>query len=480
MTGDETYSVEEIERWWASSTQRGIKRPYTSDTVLSLRDVFASPDKNTNQVDNDPALKLKELFSKLRQEAVRVGYEIDESSLELIKNAGYETAYVQDTNRGQITFDQILPKKVARFHETCPEIALISNGNTDYGTHTAQMQLTAESVKNGIAGFHIDDTLPGVAKHGHERENGRIDCVLVPVAEWIRGVVAARLQLDIMGSEAVLIARTDASSATHITSTIDPRDRPFILGATQHLPRDFHTLHYESLSEQDEWKRKAQLLTLDDAFKAQASDSVEVYDKFIRETKGLNTSEALRIARLLKSDFYWSSESARTRRGWYLYKGGEEAAINRALAVAPIADALWSCSHTYEKSLDFDKLENFANQVLDQCPEKWLIHNFVTRPREEEPSDSLADIPAQLAKTGYVHLIAPLTILPSIEPPSDKGSNENTNEEKDKLLDYVDELVQSQYESGYGKHADGTSTEWWWGVIARVADTAADSITARP
>lgn len=41
-----------------------------------------------------------------------------------------------------------------------------------------------------------------------------------------------RLQLDIMHTTTLVIARTDSEAATLITSPVDPRDHPFIIGAT--------------------------------------------------------------------------------------------------------------------------------------------------------------------------------------------------------------------------------------------------------
>jgi isocitrate lyase len=56
--------------------------------------------------------------------------------------------------------------------------------------------------------------------------------VLVSVDEQIKRLNAARLQLDIMRVPGIIVARTDAESATFIESRSDERDQPFILGAT--------------------------------------------------------------------------------------------------------------------------------------------------------------------------------------------------------------------------------------------------------
>lgn len=53
---------------------------------------------------------------------------------------------------------------------------------------------------------------------------------MVPISEHITRLTAARLQCDIMRTTTVLIARTDAESASLISSDIDPRDQEDILG----------------------------------------------------------------------------------------------------------------------------------------------------------------------------------------------------------------------------------------------------------
>jgi len=52
----------------------------------------------------------------------------------------------------------------------------------------------------------------------------------VPTQEAIQKLVSARLAADIAGVPLIVVSRTDADAATLITSDIDERDRPFIVG----------------------------------------------------------------------------------------------------------------------------------------------------------------------------------------------------------------------------------------------------------
>src|SRR5208282_5797957 len=82
-------------------------------------------------------------------------------------------------------------------------------------------------VEVGVPGYHIEDQKPGAKKCGHQ--GGK---VVVAEDEQIKRLNAARLQLDIMRVPGIIVARTDAESATFIESRSDERDQPFILGAT--------------------------------------------------------------------------------------------------------------------------------------------------------------------------------------------------------------------------------------------------------
>jgi hypothetical protein len=64
--------------------------------------------------------------------------------------------------------------------------------------------------------------------------------VLVPVSQFIRTLVSARLAADVMGVGTLVIARTDAHSASLLTSDIDERDHPFLTG--ERTPEGFYRI----------------------------------------------------------------------------------------------------------------------------------------------------------------------------------------------------------------------------------------------
>ena len=104
---------------------------------------------------------------------------------------------------------------------------IIADADTGHGGDAHVRNLIRRFVEAGVPGYHIEDQKPGAKKCGHQ--GGK---VLVAVDEQNKRLNAARLQLDIMRVPGIIVARTDAESATFIESRSDERDQPFILGAT--------------------------------------------------------------------------------------------------------------------------------------------------------------------------------------------------------------------------------------------------------
>ena len=104
---------------------------------------------------------------------------------------------------------------------------IIADADTGHGGDAHVRNLIRRFVEAGVPGYHIEDQKPGVKKCGHQ--GGK---VLVSEDEQIKRISAARFQLDIMQVCGIIVARTDAESATLLDGRSDERDQPFILGAT--------------------------------------------------------------------------------------------------------------------------------------------------------------------------------------------------------------------------------------------------------
>ena len=104
---------------------------------------------------------------------------------------------------------------------------IIADADTGHGGDAHVRNLVRRFVEAGVPGYHIEDQKPGAKKCGHQ--GGK---VLVSEDEQIKRLCAARFQLDVMGVPGIIVARTDAESATLLDGRSDERDQPFILGAT--------------------------------------------------------------------------------------------------------------------------------------------------------------------------------------------------------------------------------------------------------
>jgi isocitrate lyase len=168
---------------------------------------------------------------------------------------------------------------------------IIADADTGHGGDAHVRNLIRRFVEAGVPGYHIEDQKPGVKKCGHQ--GGK---VLVSEDEQIKRLSAARFQLDIMQVPGIIVARTDAESATLLDGRTDERDQPFILGATNLAIPTFRvaflailrTLHKRGIEEltgyqlyatseseftaADEWIKRAGLAPLFD-------DAVAFYEK---------------------------------------------------------------------------------------------------------------------------------------------------------------------------------------------------------
>ncbi len=111
---------------------------------------------------------------------------------------------------GQVETDYFLP--------------IVADAEAGFGGALNAYELMTAMIEAGAAGVHFEDQLASEKKCGHL--GGK---VLVPTSQMIRTLNAARLAADVAGVDTVIMARTDAESATLITSDHDPLDKDFII-----------------------------------------------------------------------------------------------------------------------------------------------------------------------------------------------------------------------------------------------------------
>jgi isocitrate lyase len=104
-------------------------------------------------------------------------------------------------------------------------VPIVADAEAGFGGPLNAYELMMGMIEAGAAGVHWEDQLASEKKCGHL--GGK---VLVPTAQHIRTLNAARLAADVAGIPTVIIARTDSLAADLITSDVDPRDQAFLTG----------------------------------------------------------------------------------------------------------------------------------------------------------------------------------------------------------------------------------------------------------
>jgi len=111
---------------------------------------------------------------------------------------------------------------------------IVADAEAGFGGSLNAFELMKSMIRAGAAGVHFEDQLSSAKKCGHL--GGK---VLVPASEFVKKLEAAHLACDVMGTETLIIARTDANSARLLTSDIDTSDREFIT-SPERTPEGFH------------------------------------------------------------------------------------------------------------------------------------------------------------------------------------------------------------------------------------------------
>ena len=104
-------------------------------------------------------------------------------------------------------------------------LPIVADAEAGFGGPLQAYELMRGMIEAGAAAVHYEDQLAAEKKCGHL--GGK---VLVPTTQFVRTLTAARLAADVAGVPTVLVARTDALSATLLTSDVDAADQEFLTG----------------------------------------------------------------------------------------------------------------------------------------------------------------------------------------------------------------------------------------------------------
>src|SRR5438552_12121185 len=235
-------------RWKISPRWKGIQREYSAEDVLRLRGSVRiehtlarfGAERLWGQLHGDsdePVRTFGALTGAQAVQMVRAG-------LQAIYLSGWQVA--ADANlAGQTYPDQSLypsnsvPALVRRLNNALLRadqiewgegrngknwlVPIVADAEAGFGGPLHAFELMKAMIEAGAAGVHFEEQRASEKKCGHL--GGK---VLVPTAQQIRSLTAARLAADVLDVPSIIIARTDALAATLLTSDVDERDRPFI------------------------------------------------------------------------------------------------------------------------------------------------------------------------------------------------------------------------------------------------------------
>jgi isocitrate lyase len=236
------------ERWARDPRWAGVTRPYTAEDVIRLRG-------SVHQEHSLARHGAERLWDLLHSEeyVAALGCFTGGQAVECVK-AGLQAIYLSgwqvaaDANLAGETYpDRSLypansvPTVVQRINAAlrrADQIAwstsehdrewlapIVADAEAGFGGTLNAFELMGSMIEAGAAGVHFEDQLASEKKCGHL--GGK---VLVPTEQFERTLTAARLASDVADVPTVVIARTDALSATLLTSDIDERDRRFLTG----------------------------------------------------------------------------------------------------------------------------------------------------------------------------------------------------------------------------------------------------------
>lgn len=484
--------AKKIEEWWASPRFKNINRPYKPLDVAKHRGSFG------DEIVYPSSIQAKRLHNLLEDKfekklPVHTLGVIDPVQMsQLSRCEDIEVAYVSgwacsstmvgSTNEvspdfGDYPYDTV-PNQVERIfkaQQMHDKKSLLNNLQTgekrvDYmkpiiadadmghGGTTTVMKLAKLFAEKGAAGIHLEDQLHGGKRCGHLS-----GAVIVPTSTHITRLIATRLQWDIMGTENLVIARTDSCNAKLLSSSVDPKDHAHIQGCIG----DNVTPWSEVLSElelqngdsatisaaESQWYSENKLYTFDEAAKEQLSS--DKYSAFEEAKKAeiakvgrdyLSIGEMKKVVRSVNqgADISFNWDAPRTKEGYYMVKGGMEAAIQRSLAFAPYADMIW----LETKTPDLEQARSFAREIHAKYPHVKLVYNL--SPSFNWSAHGFSDSQLQsfiwdLAKEGF---ILQLVSLAGLHSNASSFWNLAKNYQTAGMKAYVDEVQRVEKANG--------------------------------
>ncbi|KAH8895600.1 Phosphoenolpyruvate/pyruvate domain-containing protein [Thozetella sp. PMI_491] len=315
---------------------------------------------------------------------------------------------------------------------------IIADGDMGFGGLTTTMKLAKFFVEVGVAMIHLDDLAIGLKKF--TIGEGR---TVVPTSEYLARLTAVRMQFDIMGADTLLMCRCDTDRSQFITSTIDPRDHEYIIGATKEVEPLVDAIAKGMASgksymvARDEWKAKSGLMTFDEAVKAAATE--QQYQEYMSQAiaYGMALRDKRRVSKIILGfDVVFDWDLPRSKEGQYMWKPSVKTIVERAVLAAPLGDMTWA---RMDAPVWKDILE-FHTEVRKAQPNRLFAFGFTGMYNYEKAgfsSDQIRTFSDDMAKLGIVWQVQPIWAVGGLNITAETFAKEW---QKDGIAGYIETI----------------------------------------
>ncbi|KAI0485349.1 isocitrate lyase [Xylariaceae sp. FL0804] len=460
-----------VEKEWADPARSHLKRPYSAESIAALRNTIPLSYASSVQADklwNILNTHLKNgtcektfgtteptVASQMAKHQQTIYVSGALCGLSEVQHPGCDHAdYPWDTVpkvveklfKSQLFHDQrqhqfrmrhtrAEREKLERYDYLLP---LIADGDMGFGSLTSTVKLAKSFVEAGVAMIHLDDLALGLKKF--TIGEGR---TVVPTSEYVSRLRAVRMQFDVMGAKTLLMCRCDVDKSQFITSTVDPRDHEYIIGATKDVEPLTEAVT-KGIAEggkyvqvRDEWKARAGLMTFDEAVKARASE--DQFNEYHSKTAAYGTSIGTRrkVAQsILGEEIFFDWDLSRLADGQYMWEPSVKTIVERAVLVAPLGDMTWA---RMDAPVWKDIVE-FHTEVRKVFPKRLFAFGFTGMYDYEKAGftpEQVRSFSDDMAKLGIVWQVQPIWAVQGLNITAEKFAREW---QRDGIAGYIENI----------------------------------------
>jgi isocitrate lyase len=222
--------------WETDQRWSGIKRDYTAEDVIRLRGSVVkdhalarrSAQRLWELLQSEDAVHARAISGNQAVQQVNAG-------LQAIYQPGWQVAadgnLAGPTHPGQSRYPvNSVPQQVRQINHALPSAdqqptPVVADAEAGSGGGLNAFELMKSMIEAGAAGVHFEDQLSSEKKCGHL--GGK---VLIPTGQHVQTLTAARLAADVLDVPTLVIARTNAHTASLLTSDVDEQDHEFLTG----------------------------------------------------------------------------------------------------------------------------------------------------------------------------------------------------------------------------------------------------------